>query len=144
MPSALGFLTNRGRSPRKILKMTPDTPLFVKTHDFNIWLLHHSQRFPKSLRHSYTARLETTAFEFEEAILMANSLRGRARQAWLLRADGRLIVLRSLLRYTLDWKLLGGHQFEYAAEAIHELGRLLGAWLKTVKGTDRTSPAQPA
>jgi hypothetical protein len=24
---------------------TPDTPLFAKTHDFNLWLLRHTQRF---------------------------------------------------------------------------------------------------
>jgi hypothetical protein len=54
---------------------TPNTPLFVKTHDFNLWLLQHTQRFPKHLRHSYTNRLETAALEFEEALLMANSAR---------------------------------------------------------------------
>ena len=30
----------------------PTTPLFVKTHDFLLWLLRHTQRFPKNLRHS--------------------------------------------------------------------------------------------
>ena len=29
----------------------PDTPLFVKTHDFLLWLIRHTQRFPKNLRH---------------------------------------------------------------------------------------------
>ena len=31
----------------------PTTPLFVKTHDFNLWLFQHTQRFPKQLRHTY-------------------------------------------------------------------------------------------
>ncbi len=119
----------------------PDTPLFVKTHDFVVWLFNHTQRFPKSLRHSYTSRLESALLDFEEAILSANAHRGDARRMWLERADARLIHLRSLVRYTLDWKLLGGNQVQYAAEAIDELGRLLGAWLK---GTDRTSPARSA
>ncbi len=47
----------------------PDTPLFVKTHDFNVWLLRHTQRFPKNLRHSYTVRVEALGFEFEEVLL---------------------------------------------------------------------------
>ncbi|MFN5314108.1 MAG: hypothetical protein ACK5FF_06605 [Planctomyces sp.] len=50
----------------------PDTPLFVKTHDFVLWLLRHTQRFPKNLRHSYTNRVESLAFEFEELLVMAN------------------------------------------------------------------------
>jgi hypothetical protein len=66
----------------------PDTPLFVKTHDFLLWLIRHTQRFPKSLRHSYTNRLEISALKFQEAILMANSARGAERRAWLDKADG--------------------------------------------------------
>ena len=58
---------------------SPDTPLFVKTHDFLLWLIRHTQRFPKNLRQSYTLKLELMAFDFQEAILMANSVRGLAR-----------------------------------------------------------------
>ncbi|MCH7725070.1 MAG: four helix bundle protein [Planctomycetes bacterium] len=72
----------------------PDTPLFVKTHDFLLWLLLRTQRFPKHLRHSYTLKLETMALDFQEAILMANTVRGSERLTWLDRADGKLICLR--------------------------------------------------
>jgi len=119
----------------------PDTPLFVKTHDFNVWLIQHTQRFPKSVRQSYTVRLENAAFDFEECLWMANTVRASARREWLGNADGRLLVLRSLLRYAVDWKLLGSNQLKYAIECVDELGRLLGAWLK---GTDRKPPALPA
>jgi len=112
----------------------PDTPLFVKTHDFNLWLLKHTQRFPKNLRHSYTIRLESLSFEFEELILMANQTRGSIRRNYLEEADGKLVCLRALLRYSFDLQLLGGNQVRYAAEYLDELGRLLGAWLK---GTGR-------
>ncbi len=64
---------------------TPDTPLFVKTHDFVVWLLQHSQRFPKNLRASYTIRLESLAFDFEESLLMANAARGTQRRTILKR-----------------------------------------------------------
>ena len=113
----------------------PDTPLFVKTHDFIVWLVNHTQRFPKNLRQSYSVRLESRAFEFEELILMANSLRGKDRRDVLEEADGKLHCMQALLRYTADWQLLGGNQIQFASESCAELGRLLGAWLK---GTDRT------
>jgi hypothetical protein len=58
---------------------SPDTPLFVKTRDWLLWLIQHTQRFPKNLRHSYTLKLETLALEFQEAILMANAVRGQQR-----------------------------------------------------------------
>ena len=116
----------------------PDTPLFVKTHDFNLWLLQHTQRFPKHLRHTYTNRLESLALDFEEALLMANSARGQVRSRWLERADGRLVCLRALLRYAYDFQLLAGNQVAHAASLVDELGRLLGAWRK---GVDRPAPA---
>jgi hypothetical protein len=119
----------------------PDTPLFVKTHDFLLWLIRHTQRFPKNLRHSYTQGLENLAFDFQEAILMANAVRGPARSEWLARADGRLVCLRARLRMAYGLQLLGSNQIKYAAEHLDELGRLLGAWRK---GTDRQVPAATA
>ena len=112
----------------------PSTPLFVKTHDFNTWLLGHTQRFPKHLRHTLTHRIETLAYDFEEKIIMANSLRGEERLRALQQADGILMCLRVRIRYAADFKLLSGRQIQYVAECLDELGRLLGAW---VKGTDR-------
>jgi len=119
----------------------PDTPLFAKTHDFLLWLIRHSQRFPKNLRHSYTQRLEQAALDFQESILMANATRGQHRSRYLERADGRLVCLRALLRIAYDMQLLAATQVKYACEHVDELGRLLGAWRK---GVDRSSPAPSA
>jgi hypothetical protein len=106
-----------------------------------LWLIRHTQRFPKNLRHTYTQKLEITALDFQEAILMANAVRGTERSQFLARADGRLVCLRALLRLAYALELLGGNQVKYAAERIDELGRLLGAWKK---GTDRSAPARSA
>jgi hypothetical protein len=111
-----------------------DTPLFVKTHDFILWLMERTQRFPKQWRHSYTNKLECVAFEFQEAILMANQARGPRRLTWLERADGKLVCLRALLRFAYDLRVLAGSQLEFATKNMDELGRLLGAW---IKGTNR-------
>lgn len=94
----------------------PQTPLFVKTHDFVLWLLRHTQRFPKNLRHSYTRKLEDLGFDFQEAILMANAVRAEARRRWLESADGKLVCLRAMLRLAYDLQLLGGNQVQYAAD----------------------------
>ena len=50
----------------------PNTPLFVKTHDFNVWLLNHTRRFPKHFRYSLTQRIENLALGFEQTLLQAN------------------------------------------------------------------------
>ena len=113
---------------------TPNTPLFVKTHDFVLWLIRHTQRFPKNLGHTLTHKLEWTALEFQQSLLMANAVRGAARLKYLEEADGRLAILRALLTLTQDLELLAANQVQYSAERLEELGRLLGAWKK---GTDR-------
>ncbi len=104
-------------------------------------MIRHTQRFPKNLRHTYTSKLEFMALEFQEGILMANTARGPHRIEWLVRADGRLVCLRALLRLGASLHLLGGNQIKYAAERVDELGRLLGAWKK---GMDRRAPAASA
>jgi len=111
-----------------------NTPLFVKTHDFILWLMQRTQRFPKHWRHSYTHKLEALAFEFQEAILMANQARSEKRLEWLRIADGKLVCLRAILRFAYDLQFLAGTQLEFATRSVDELGKLLGAW---IKGTNR-------
>jgi hypothetical protein len=118
---------------------TIDTPLFVKTHDFILWLFRHTMRFPKNLRHSFTLKLETIALEFEQSLLTANAARDARRAECLEDADAKLLFLRALLRLAFDLQLLAGSQLKYAAENVDELGRLLGAWKK---GVDRKLPAR--
>ena len=74
---------------------TPDTPVFVKTHDFNVWLLNHTRRFPKHFRQTLTQSLEMLALEFEELLIMANAVRGSERVTFLEQADGKLMCLRA-------------------------------------------------
>jgi len=111
-----------------------ETPLLVKTHDFNVWLLNHTRRFPKHFRHTLTERLEILALDFEQSLVLANAVRGTARREHLEQADRILQVLKTMVRYTLDFELLSRNQIHFAAESLSELGRLLGAWLR---GTDR-------
>ena len=108
----------------------PTTPLFVKTHDFNLWLFERTARFPKRLRHSYTHRLETLALDFEQTLIIANSSREQARLARLREADATLACLRTLMRYAYDFETISVRQLEFSARQMDELGRLLGAWIK--------------
>jgi hypothetical protein len=68
----------------------PDTPLFVKTHDFLLWLIKHTQRFPKNLRRTFTQRLETALLDFQEATLMGNAARSGRRPV----SDARGLAIR--------------------------------------------------
>ena len=47
------------------------TPVFVKTYDFLLWLLPHTAKFPKTMRHTVTNRLESAALDLQGALSRA-------------------------------------------------------------------------
>ena len=59
------------------------SPMFVKTHDFLLWLFAHTGKFPKARRHTLTNRLENALLDFLGAAVQAQRKRGAARVAAL-------------------------------------------------------------
>lgn len=108
------------------------SPIFSKTYDFILWLLNHTEKFPKSERFRMAKRLEDTAFEFYELLIAAARRTQRKRQL-LLQADLVLDKLRLYVRLSHARRLTSLAQYEYAAAALVEIGRLLGGWLKTTE-----------
>jgi len=105
------------------------SPIFSKTYDFILWLLNHTENFPKSERFRMAKRLEDTAFEFYELLITAARSTARRRQL-LLQADLVLDKWRLYMRLSQARKLTNAAQYQYAAAALVEIGKLLGGWLK--------------
>lgn len=106
------------------------SPLFAKTSSFLLWLLERTEKFPKSERFRLAKRIEDAAFDFYEALIAA--VKSGEKKRALLRADLELDKVRLYLRLAHQRKLLSHPQYLYAAEALTELGKLLGGWLKTL------------
>ncbi len=109
-----------------------ESPLFVKTRDFIVWLFAHTSKFPKQYRHTLTERLECSALDFQNSLGRASILKDGSA---LANADLQLWSMRELLRIAHDLKILSARLLEYAFTALSELGRLLGAWRKRADGT---------
>ncbi len=109
---------------------TRQSPIFSKTYDFLLWLMNHTERFPKSERFRMARRLEDTAFAFYELLIRA-ARNKRRRRAILLDADLELDKLRLYLRLSRARGLTGKRQYQYAAALLVEIGKLLGGWLRT-------------
>ncbi len=105
------------------------SPIFSKTCDFILWLLNHTEKFPKSERFRMAKRLEDTAFEFYELLITAARSAQRKRQV-LLQADLVLDKWRFYVRLSHARKLTSVAQYRYAAGELVEIGKLLGGWLK--------------
>lgn len=121
-----------------------EQPLFVKTFDFLVWLTAATNHFPRLHRHTVTRRLLEAALSFQETILTANNLRGRARLDTLERADAELDKVRVYLRlaHRVQWLNLG--QYEHAGRSVAEIGRLLGGWQKLTRQSLKTGNEPPA
>lgn len=112
-----------------------EMPLFTKTYDFLSWLVPATNHFPKLHRHTVTRRLLDAALNFQEAILAADSRRGRERMAHLVSADGYLGQVRLYLRLVHRWQWLNAGQYAHASRMVSEMGRLLGGWRKVTQSS---------
>jgi hypothetical protein len=107
-----------------------ESPLFVRTHDFLLWLLPQVQKFPRAYRFSLSERIQRQGMEFQDSIVWAGKSKGDDRRAWLAKADVLLEQLRFWLRFARDLELFTVGQYEHAARLLVEMGRLLGTWIK--------------
>ena len=109
------------------------SPIFTKTSDFLLWLLQHTEKFPKSERFRLAKRIEDAAFEFYEELIRAAKSRDKKRH--LLAADLELDKLRLYIRLAHTRKLTSHQQYMFSTESVTEMGKLLGGWLKTISHT---------
>jgi hypothetical protein len=108
------------------------SPIFSKTYDFILWLLNHTETFPRSERFRLARRLEDAAFEFYELLMQATRIKRKL--AALHQADLVLDRLRLYLRISHARALTSSRQYRYAADALVEIGKLLGGWIRSASG----------
>ncbi len=107
--------------------------IFTRTFDFLAWLLPTTNHFPRTVRHTFSARLLNCAFNLREQLEEANHRSGAERYQKLLEADESLAKIRMYLRLAVRMNWLKQNQYQHSAKMLDEIGRLLGGWLKSVK-----------
>ena len=107
------------------------SPIFIHTSDFLLWLLNHTEKFPKSERFRMAKRLEDSAFSFYELLIEATRST-KNKRLLLIKADIELEKLRLFVRMSQQRKLTSLSQYRFASEELVQIGKLLGGWLKTV------------
>lgn len=113
-----------------------DPVLLVKWHETANWLLDKVDSFPKNQRFIFGTRLADRALRILELLVEA-AYSPRKRKAELLeQVNLELAVLRWLVRMAKERGLLSLRQYEYACERLTECGRMVGGWLKQVRGDE--------
>ncbi len=109
--------------------------IFTRTYDFLTWLVPRTQGFPRAQRFVVTKRLTDAVLDFQERIIEANRLRGRARMERLRLADAELDKVRLYLRLAVRWGWLSEGQYRHVSSMVKEIGALLGGWIKQTSRT---------
>ena len=107
-------------------------PIVTKAYDLACWLLPRVNDFPRSYRFVLGDRLIQVTLDLVEGLVEASHRRDKRHS--LERASEQLNRLRFLVRLSKDLKLLTVNRYEYAARAMHEIGAMLGGWLKQQGG----------
>ena len=99
-----------------------ESPIFVKTDDFLLWLLRSTEKFPKAQRFKMARWLEDNAMAFQESIVWA----ARSKEPrHLSDADVQLMLLKRRIRLARELELLTFKQYKYASSLLVEIGKLL-------------------
>ncbi len=104
------------------------SPLFIKTEAFMLWMFQHTEKFPKSERFRIAKRIDDYLLDFYEALISAT--KSNQTMQWLKQADIKLTLLRSMLRISVEMRYLSFDQYAYCSKQVTEIGKLLGGWMK--------------
>lgn len=116
-----------------------ESPIFVRTHDFILWLFPHTMSFPRSQRFVLTKRLQDAVLDFQERIIEAALQRGAPQAAQLQQADLTLAKVRFYLRLSHELGWLKSGQYAHASRMVTEIGKLLGGWRNPKPQTAKTA-----
>jgi hypothetical protein len=105
-----------------------ELPLLLKTYDLVRWSCLHTSKFPRSHRFVLGERIERRLYDLLETLIQAKYRRDR--QGLLQQANLTLEVLRFQLRLAHDLHCLRTNSYGFATQALQEIGRMLGGWLK--------------
>ncbi|MEW6747528.1 MAG: four helix bundle protein [Planctomycetota bacterium] len=107
--------------------------LLVLAHweEFTGWFLHHTGKWPKSVRFTLTQRLENHAIDIVEMLVVAR-YEPRVRKRTLRRLNLTLERMRYLLRLAQRASVVPNAAFERAMRGFDETGRMVHGWRETI------------
>lgn len=102
--------------------------LFVFWETFLRDLLSRTQKFPKSVRFTFTTRIDNLGLDVVELLIQARWRRDK--RADLERVSMNIDKLRILLRICHNEGYLDHRGCEHVMRNLDEAGRMVGGWLK--------------
>ncbi len=102
--------------------------VIAKTSDFITWFLPKIEKFPRNYKFLLGDRLVEIQLSLLERLIEAYY--GRDKRTSLRAANVAIEKLRQLLRICVEMRFLSVAQLEFATRALHEIGSMVGGWLR--------------
>ena len=110
-----------------------DVPIFKKSYDLYRVLHDYRRLVPKQDRFTLFERVDNTALDVIEGILLASSQQKSAKLPALERVSSKLNMLRVFIRLMKDTKAIDAKKYVAIESSIDEIGRMLGGWIRSVR-----------
>ena len=114
-----------------------ESPLFLRCYDLLRWLIPLTLKFPRQHRGVLAKAIQRIALELHGHLFEAVYVDSR----YAAHADAKLQRLRAYVRLARDFEIVSFGQYGHASRLLDEVGRLLGAWRKTLAAREVSRPA---
>jgi len=105
--------------------------LFQKMYDFSLWLIPHTEKFPKSQRFALAKSVNDITINVLTAIVNMNFEKNNIEKEKKIDSlNLEIDKLRILLRLSKDLKYISIKQYEYAELKLDEVGKITGGFRK--------------
>jgi len=104
--------------------------IFQKVYDLIKEVYQDCNNFPKSQRFILGQRIENTAVNILEGIVVANS--EEKKLSTILKVSVEIEKMRIFLRLSKDLAFLAFKRYEVLSAKLDEIGRMCGGWIKSL------------
>lgn len=111
--------------------MAQELKVIQDFYDFMLWLIRHTEKFPRHHRYSLGLAMENRLQRILELLLRAKYSREKA--GHLGSANIELEVLRFQVRLATDLQALSVKSHGYAAHVLQGIGAQIGGWSKAAR-----------
>lgn len=109
--------------------MNEDYPAFRKWYTILDWILDKCEKYPKSVRFTFSNRIANTAMDVLESLIEAIYTKKRSH---ILRGINLYIEkLRVFFRISFERRYISQPQYEYISAELNEFGKMTGGWIKS-------------
>ncbi|GAB6100452.1 hypothetical protein JCM16358_23310 [Halanaerocella petrolearia] len=104
--------------------------VYQKAYDMTQYGYQALKQFPRSEKYTFVAEIKETMVKILRMIITTN--KKYYKKTTMQKLDAELEVLKTYIRLARDLEFLPFKKYEIWSKKLHEIGKLIGGWLKSI------------